>query len=173
MWGLFTRCCLHLHHTEGARGRLSQPIRQGLMVRLVFGLDMPQARSTRREDIMTQIDTQAHTPGRRTVRGTSVGVIDDRDGVLILTARAFTGTGSSLAEQEANARRLAACENACEGIPTEALEADIVAEMLEACERAATGLVKLTGVKGLDGDAIDAIRLRLRAVIAKAKGESP
>lgn len=94
---------------------------------------------------MTQTDKQAHTPGKRVVRGTRVGVIDERDGVLIMTAKAFSGTGSTLAEQEANARRVAACENACEGISTEALEAGVVADLLTACER----VVEMATEKGV------------------------
>jgi len=38
-------------------------------------------------------------------------------------------------EAEANARRIVACVNACEGIPTEALEAGVVRELVEALER--------------------------------------
>lgn len=34
---------------------------------------------------------------------------------------------------EANARRLVACWNACQSIPTEALEAGVVGELVEAC----------------------------------------
>src|ERR1700687_3987469 len=41
-------------------------------------------------------------------------------------------------EREANARRIVAAVNACEGIPTEALEQGVVRELLEALKAIAT-----------------------------------
>jgi hypothetical protein len=124
---------------------------------------------------MTQTEGQAHTPGKRVVRGTRVGVIDQRDGVLIMTAKAFSGTGSSLAEQEANARRLAACENACEDIPTEALEAGAVTDLLAACEVALDGLhytreyVGEATLPAIEGWSWYDATVALKAAIAKAR----
>lgn len=58
------------------------------------------------------------TSGRRVIAGTYMREIK-REAYLI-------------AEDEANARRIVACVNACEGIPTEALESGAVRELLEA-----------------------------------------
>lgn len=43
---------------------------------------------------------------------------------------------------EANARRIVAAVNACDGIPTEALEAGVVADLLVACEVAFRNLMR-------------------------------
>lgn len=43
-------------------------------------------------------------------------------------------TGKSEAENEANARRIVAAVNACDGIPIEALEQSAVKRLLAACE---------------------------------------
>ena len=61
------------------------------------------------------------------------------------------------------ARRLRACRDACEGIPTEALEAGVVTELLAALESAVDILDGFT-----DDDGI-AARDRAYAAIAKAK----
>lgn len=82
------------------------------------------------ERVMT--DEAQHTPGLMKVRGSGIGVIDHRDGVLIMVARAFSGTGSSQEVQEANARYIAACWNACKDISTEALKAGVVGRLLHA-----------------------------------------
>ena len=40
----------------------------------------------------------------------------------------------SVDKREANARRIVACVNACAGIPTEAIEAGVVGELVRACK---------------------------------------
>jgi hypothetical protein len=73
-----------------------------------------------------------HTPGRLSLRGTTLygrrllGFARDERAVEHV-ARATTPGGTWKDETEANARRLAACWNACEGIPTELLETAVVA----------------------------------------------
>ncbi len=75
-----------------------------------------------------------HTPGSliaAETRNEYDQVIRGQDGgpvALVLMA------GYTKAEGRANARRLVACWNACEGIPTAALEDGVVGEMLEALE---------------------------------------
>ena len=61
----------------------------------------------------------------------------ERDGDR-MTGRIFGADHDWLADvysgnDQANARRLVACWNACQSIPTEALEAGVVGELVEAC----------------------------------------
>jgi hypothetical protein len=64
----------------------------------------------------------------------------------------------------ANARRLAACWNACEGIPTKALEARVVGDLLAACR-----LALACEQREPDHD-YAAMREALETAIAKAQG---
>ena len=64
------------------------------------------------------------------------------------------------------ARRNAACRAACEGIPTEALEDNAVADMLEALLNLCTAYASCNGE---DHPAY----IAARAAIAKATGEKP
>src|SRR5690606_23921954 len=69
----------------------------------------------------------------------------------------------------ANARRIAATWNACEGIPTEALEAGVVREMVEALETALWIRSKLEpGDFGFSLKEWD----QIVAVLAKVRGEA-
>ena len=86
-------------------------------------------------------------------------------------------------ENKANARRICAAWNACEGIPTEALEAGVVKDMLEALRIAQAEIVALerdfkTLLRGdfvewrtheETGDPL----LVVEAAIARATGEKP
>lgn len=69
-----------------------------------------------------------------------------------------------------NARRIAACVNACEGIPTEALEEGVVRELVEALEALVVELEWEIGEEkwGRDPDALP----MARAVLAKVWGEA-
>lgn len=81
--------------------------------------------------------------------------------------------------EEANARRIVAAVNACEGIPTEALESGVVGEMLIASECAIAQFEFVA--RAIDEinqpawkDIADGCRKQvsvIRAVLAKAKGE--
>ena len=74
-----------------------------------------------------------HTQGRLKAYpcvGTFFLFTDDERQVVVASG---VGAGLSQEEQEANARRLAAAWNACEGIPTEAL--DRLIAMREAAEK--------------------------------------
>jgi hypothetical protein len=68
-------------------------------------------------------------------------------------------------ETEANARRIIAAVNACEGLSTEALEMGIVTELLDALQAASDWIDTQTFVPRTD------IQARLRAVIAKAASD--
>ena len=70
--------------------------------------------------------------------------------------------GSGGVEPEANARRICAAWNACEGITTEALEDGAVRDMMEA-------LQMMLALHPIDGRA----QRKARAVIARATGEKP
>lgn len=78
----------------------------------------------------------------------------------------------------ANARRIAACWNACEGIPTEALEADVPGifrqinrqEELEAQRDDLLTALQLILSADYRGYGIDYIKGCARAAIAKAEG---
>ena len=70
-----------------------------------------------------------------------------------------------------NAQRIFACVHACEGIPTEALEAGVVRELIEAAERALFALENCGPERLLDDFEVDAIE-RLRTVLAKVRGEA-
>ena len=115
-----------------------------------------------------------HTPGRMKAGGASVSVPESED-LPGLEAKLYGGNGQSKA---ANARRIAACWNACEGITTDELEhiastggmlgpredvARIASqrdEVLEALEKIATSV---------DIDTLRAAIDCARAAIAKVK----
>lgn len=71
---------------------------------------------------------------------------------------------------EVNARRLAACWNACQSIPTEALEAGVVEELLEAVRKASLWVDQYSALPGLRPAAVCMLRV-LEAALAKAKGQ--
>jgi len=93
--------------------------------------------------------------------------------------------GSGGGEEEANARRIVACVNACKGIPTEALEAGVLKGVLEVLadilELADTGLTtiefevneKVQGTMFNRDDVLDAKEVITRAetALSKVKGE--
>lgn len=109
-----------------------------------------------------------HTPGPWRANKDHFGAVRSEPGFSIkgsnsegVNAIAFLWSRDVEAEQEANARRIVACVNACEGISTEALEAGAVKETLETLEK----ISRLIGV-------IETPRVRAiaREAIAKAKG---
>ena len=73
-----------------------------------------------------------------------------------------------------------ACVNACSGIPTAALEAGVVGELVKACEAAIkciammtpfpVGDAKLDAAIDVVADDADKVRDKLRAALARAKG---
>ncbi|MFH1572553.1 MAG: hypothetical protein ABIG68_01140 [Acidobacteriota bacterium] len=87
--------------------------------------------------------------------------------------------GGRNGEARANARRIVACVNACQGIPTEALESGAVKDWLDACQEAENIVASLveSGELGNVGaeDIMPMVHSALdglRAAIAKAtKGE--
>jgi len=87
-------------------------------------------------------------------------VTADKDGLLVAVTEIHDRTDE---ECDANARRIVAAVNACEGIATSALEQGVVAEMLEACKAA------LTDYEATMPDATS-MRAILHAVIATATG---
>ena len=70
-----------------------------------------------------------------------------------------------------DARRTVACVNACEGIPTEALEAGVVRELIDAAESALFALENCGPERLLDDFEVDAIE-RLQTVLARVRGEA-
>ena len=71
---------------------------------------------------------------------------------------------------EANARRIVAAVNACAGIPTDALEAGAVADLLAACESIRPWLHGFTTDDGTpDGVSVFDLLDVLEAAIAKAR----
>ena len=95
-----------------------------------------------------------HTPG-------AMGRTSQSSGELHINGRYIARVISG----PTDADRICAAWNACEGIPTEALEAGVVRDMLDRARAL---------VENLDeGDFISATRIdALRAIIAKATGES-
>lgn len=72
-----------------------------------------------------------------------IGPLDEDGRVDLIESVAVTVSGYAPAlvrEAEANARRIVACVNACEGLSTEALEQGVVGELLAALKEAETDL---------------------------------
>ena len=81
--------------------------------------------------------------------------------------------GEKSPEQEANAHRIVASVNACAGIPTEALEAGVIAELVEALEAAVPEIDVMAGWvhdESIRGRYLE-IAARARAILTKAKGD--
>ena len=72
-------------------------------------------------------------------------------------------------ENKGNARRICAAWNACEGIPTEALEAGVVKDMLEALLECRAELEAYEADASGEGDNDP----KLNDIIAKATGQKP
>ncbi len=88
------------------------------------GRDKPRAR-----------ENQAHTPGPWTHKNGLVFRTREEDlPELFYENDVATTTGPSTDRRKANARRIVAAVNACEGISTEALEDGVVADLLAACK---------------------------------------
>jgi hypothetical protein len=86
-----------------------------------------------------EVAVARHTPGPWAIRGDrddcdGLSVIQQATGRLICVVESTFGYATA---DEADARRIAAAVNACEGIRTEALEAGVLRQMREAIERLA------------------------------------
>lgn len=68
-----------------------------------------------------------------------------------------------------DARRIAACWNACQSIPTDALEAGVVEELLEAVRKAWLWVDQFRALPGHKAAAVCMLRV-LDAALAKAEG---
>jgi hypothetical protein len=73
---------------------------------------------------------------------------------------------------EANARRLVACWNACQSIPTEALEAGVVGELVEAVRKAALWVGQYKALPA-HKPAAEAMLVVLEAALAKMNLPNP
>lgn len=108
---------------------------------------------------------EQHTAGRWSRSGNLIRAGDGRRPVAF-------AAGRCLDESLANARRIAAAVTACDGIPVEALEAGVVADMLAAC-KAAAALEPAIDVKAwYASDAVPATFRQLAATLAKLKAVS-
>lgn len=100
-----------------------------------------------------------HTPGKLRVHKHA-----------LLAEDGFYLTGTIVKPDDA--RRLVACWNACEGIPTESLETmmlqDVVSMLLDSCEAALLVIEKLPS----DADIIKIVT-PLQAAMSKAKAATP
>ena len=82
------------------------------------------------------------------------------------SVQACTNQGGTMEEAYANARRIVAAVNGCEGIPTEALESGVVGKMREALEKCVDRLQYF-----IRQDDPELIRARAVLYAIKAKGE--
>ena len=73
---------------------------------------------------------------------------------------------------EANARRICAAWNACEGIPTEALEAGVVKDILEALRGCKAAMCEASNMHNRSAQVLSEHIHAARAAIARATGES-
>lgn len=123
---------------------------------------------------------EKHTPGRLKVNPYTGWIVTEGDpyghgSMHVADVRGWdhlTGVGAcnldeetAYAIQQANAQRIVATWNACEGIPTEALEPGVVRELVEALEALVDELEWEIGEEkwGRDPDALP----MARAVLAK------
>jgi len=102
------------------------------------------------------------------IRGTVLG---GRYKVANVLAPAYEGVPDREREETvANARRIVACVNACEGISTKALESDVIKELLVTAQT----LIEALNYKGDDANEyVGHAELNLEAAIAKATDEQP
>ena len=139
----------------------------------------------------------AHTPEPWTVDGTKAlgayGVWTDyathpgHDGAgygSLICSFELSSPHISREQRDANAQRICAAVNACQGIPTAALESGVVAELLAALEEFVgyydqagmpawlTDAVEDDPPDGFDGDEVHNVRLG-RAALAKTKEPTP
>lgn len=97
-------------------------------------------------------------PWRHTAVAGGWDGVKDRDGTLLCSLNY---------NNPENATRIAACVNACEGISTEALNGNVVKNLMEAAIKAEELLSPFQGSGFLGERALDGVR----AAIAKATGE--
>ena len=137
---------------------------------------------------MTQTDKQAHspTPWRcQPSEGPSGTLPKPREyAVLYHTGPGTLDAGVGLCwhtygdTAKANARRIVAAVNACEGISTEALEAGVVADRLEALEELSMATTRALMYRQLDKQPhvvkdLQSANDQAKTTIAKAKPEAP
>lgn len=116
-----------------------------------------------------------HTPGPWFIsRPYQTLYIESRiAGGMIQEVASIGPNANGWSESEANARRIVACVNACDGIPTEVLEAGRVADQLWVHLKSQSDEL-LAALRHIEGAAMDisceraAIRDAARAAIAKA-----
>jgi len=114
-------------------------------------------------------DTPQHTPGLLHIRYDRNLIAGDDHSLT-----SMQGPDGHHERAAANARRAAACWNACEvaGIPTKALEAGVVPKLLAALE----GLSRTWESAGPSGsgqmEKFDIVVNKARAAIAEAKGDT-
>jgi hypothetical protein len=95
-------------------------------------------------------------------------VTADNDGLLVAETEIHDRTDE---ECSANARRIVAAVNACEGIATQALEQGVIAELLEALDYLLEQTVDMDLKYGIGlSEGEEDARTKALAVIAKAKG---
>lgn len=137
---------------------------------------------------MTQTDKQAHTPTPTPWHTPPDDLAGQAqlalEGLPPFPGRAIVGANgvatcvvlTAPPSGDANARRIVAAVNACEGISTEALEAGVVADLLAACEELSQTTTRALMYQRLDRQPhvlndIQVANEQAKAVIIKAKGE--
>jgi len=128
-----------------------------------------------------------HTPGRLKIDEHTCWIVTEGDpyghgSMHVADVRGWghlTGVGAcnldeetAYAIQQANAQRIVATWNACEGIPTEALEAGVVREMVEVLKETQTAM-NWADCDGRLTSALHSCGQRIDAVLAKLRGEQP
>ena len=108
-----------------------------------------------------------HTPGRLIVESCIGGI-----GFYVASEQIEYDAVCDCSDWD-NATRLAAAWNACEGIPTEALEAGVVKDMLEALQAVGQSLGQGDGNDRMTYFVRDTVFAEVQAAIARATGEKP
>lgn len=116
----------------------------------------------------TEEKKAGHTPGPWQVNSHAVEQDTDQMGYVICYLE--THDDRSESEQKANARRIVAAVNACESIPTEALERGVVGEMREALEMLEKQVKHIPGQCYVDHIGCVCGKGIARRLIRKAKG---
>ena len=107
---------------------------------------------------------QGYTPGKVFTNGNTVIYSKEGDDILAVADEFCIPTDIA----KANALRLAACWNACQNIPTEAIEQGVVAELIEACEESLGDYEYQERETGIESNALKL----LRAALTKAQVQS-
>ena len=86
--------------------------------------------------------------------------------------RRLGSVGELTPERLAELRRIVACVNACDGIPTEALESGVVRELIEAATRYLEVMMRESDDDPNCWAEEEFARDKLREVLAKVRGEA-